>query len=95
MSFGKPIDLGDCLRGRRLPRYVVGRDYDWTYRLEHIKAVSNYSAFYWMSVLEGPVHIGSTLKEAIETLDRMHADEGAFMPGSEPEVPENVYRLPF
>lgn len=90
----KPIDLGDCIRGRKLPRYLVGQDYDWTYRLCWIKATADYSAFYWMCELQGPILAGPTLKAAIEFIDAEHAKEGALMPEDEPELPENVHQFP-
>ncbi len=94
LQYGKPIDLGNIF-GRKIPRYVVGRDYDWTYRLCAIKALSDYSAFYLMCPLRGPTFAGDTLKAAVEYIDLEHAAEGAYVLGEGPQRPENVYDLHF
>lgn len=90
MKYGAPIDLGNVLEGRKPIRYVVGYHYDFIYRLTPIKATSDYSSFYIMCPLRGPVRAGKTLKSAIRRIDREHAAEGAFMPGEGPKKPENV-----
>jgi len=77
MKYGAPIDCGNCLTGFQMPVYVQGRDFDFIYRQTQIKAVSDYSAFYIMCPLEGPVYAGATLTEAARKIDADHAAEGA------------------
>lgn len=71
-----PIDLGNILTGAKLKPYLVGYNYDWTYRLCDIKANSDYSEFYLMCPLRGPTPIGNSLKEAIEFIEQEHINEG-------------------
>ncbi len=72
---GFKVFLGDVLQGRTFSPWVIGKDYDFEYRLTWIKANSDYSEFYTICPLFGHELVGKTLDEAMNKIDLIHAEE--------------------
>lgn len=75
MKRGFKIFIGDCIHGRVFAPYTIGVDYDFEYRLCHIKADINYTSFYYMCPLFGPEFAGNTIDQACDYLDNMHEED--------------------
>lgn len=90
-KFNEPLNIGNCFTGVQNAIWEVGKQYDWIYRLELIKANSDYTEFYWISNygLFDPEYLGSNLVDACKKLDEIHDEEAAA--DARPELPENVY----
>lgn len=98
MKYNPPLDIGNVITGPKMYQYEVGKQYDWIYRLCHIKAISDYSEFYWMCPLLGPTLVGKTLEEAVAYIEQEHLNEGCKPAGhafDEEDLGENVERVYF
>lgn len=103
IKYNPPMDIGNIFTGVKNYIWETGKQYDWIYRLELIKANSDYSEFYWMLPWGDVEYLGATLEEAVKKLDEIHDAENAAdeerqrennlkIHGVE-ELPDNVYTL--
>lgn len=103
MKYNPIMKIGNIFTGFQNPKYEIGKQYDFEYRLCHIKANSDYSEYYWVLPWGEIEYLGDSLLKACIKLDEIHQAEQEYDEEIEKEnnlknhgietLPDNVYTL--